>query len=422
MSDPAPAADGPPPVSSRTFVRRGRPRERRRALASIAAVVAVAAVAYAVYWFVVLRHYESTDNAYVQGNLVQITPQIGGTVIAIGADETERVKAGAMLVRLDPADTELALEQAEAALAQTVREMRNLYAGNDTLGAQVALREAEVARARAGLARAQADAARRAPLVASGAVSDEEAAHASTGVADARAALASAQSALAAARDQLAAAQTITAGVAIARHPNVQRAAARVHEAYLARRRVDLPAPIDGVIAKRSVQVGQRVQPGAPLMTMVALDALWVDANFKESQLGRIRVGQPVTLEADVYGAKVEFHGKVEGLGAGTGAAFALLPAQNATGNWIKIVQRVPVRIALDRGELAAHPLRVGLSMEVSVDVADTSGATLAPAPRGEPAAQTTVFDRSQREADELVARIIAANLGGRAAPRAARR
>ncbi len=421
MSDSEPAAGGPPPPASRSFSARARPRARRLALGWIAGVVAVAALASATYWFVVLRHTESTDNAYVQGNVVQITPQIGGTVIAIGADETERVKAGATLVRLDPADADVALEQAEAALAQTVREVRTLYANNDTLRSQVTVREAEVARAQAELARAQADATRRAPLVASGAVSDEEAAHASTQVAAARAALESAQSALAAARDQLAAGQTMTEGVAIAQHPNVLRAAARVHEAYLARRRIDLPAPIDGVIAKRSVQVGQRVGPGMPLMTMVALDSLWVDANFKESQLGRIRVGQPVTLQADVYGSKVEFHGKVEGLGAGTGAAFALLPAQNATGNWIKIVQRVPVRIALERKELVAHPLRVGLSMEVSVDVADTSGAALAPAPRREPVAQTEVFDRSAREADEIVRRIIAANLGTRAAASARR-
>jgi membrane fusion protein (multidrug efflux system) len=422
MSDSEPAAGAPPPPANRSFSARARPRARRRALGSIAGMVAVAALAYAVYWFVALRHYESTDNAYVQGNVVQITPQIGGTVIAIDADETERVKAGATLVRLDPADADVALEQAAAALAQTVREVRNLYASNDTLASQVTVREGEVARAQAELARARADVRRRAPLVASGAVSDEEAAHASTQVAAARAALESAQSALAAARDQLAAAQTMTEGVAIAQHPNVLRAAARVHEAYLARRRIDLPAPIDGVIAKRSVQVGQRVQAGMPLMTMVALDSLWVDANFKESQLGRIRAGQPVTLQADVYGSKVEFHGKVEGLGAGTGAAFALLPAQNATGNWIKIVQRVPVRIALERKELVAHPLRVGLSMEVSVDVADASGPALAPAPRREPVAQTTVFDRSAREADEIVRRIIAANLGTRAAGPARRR
>jgi membrane fusion protein, multidrug efflux system len=417
MTDSAPAA-GNAPVAPRAAPLRGAPRARRRALALIVLVVVAAALGFIAYWWLVLRHVETTDNAYVQGNVVQITPQVAGTVIAIQADETDTVKAGAPLLRLDPADAEIALQQAQAQLAQAVREVRTLYAGNETLTAQIALREAEVARAQTELARAQDDAARRAPLVATGAVSAEDAAHAATQVAGARNALAAAQSALVAAREQLAAGQTMTEGTSVEQHPGVQRAAARLREVYLALRRAELPAPIDGVIAKRAVQIGQRVQAGAPLMTMVALDTLWVDANFKEGQLGRLRIGQPATLVADVYGAKVEFHGKVAGLGAGTGAAFALLPAQNATGNWIKIVQRVPVRITLDRQELAAHPLRVGLSMEVSVDVADSRGPALGPAPRIEPVAQTTVFDKSAREADEIVRRTIAANLGARSPKR----
>jgi len=217
-----------------------------------------------------------------------------------------------------------------------------------------------------------------------------------------------------AAREQLAASQAQTEGTSVAEHPAVQRAAAKVREADLALQRIDLVAPIDGHIAKRGVQLGQRVQAGSPLMTLVALDRLWVDANFKESQLKDLRIGQDAELQADVYGSKVTYHGKVEGLGAGTGAAFALLPAQNATGNWIKVVQRVPVRIALDPQELAAHPLRVGLSMDVTVDTQDQGGKALADAPRSTPAASTAVFATQERAAQQRVDRIIAANLGTR--------
>ena len=222
-----------------------------------------------------------------------------------------------------------------------------------------------------------------------------------------------AQSALLAAREHLISNQTLTDGVAVEQHPNVQRAAARVREAYLALRRAELVAPVDGYIAKRSVQLGQRVQAGTPLMSVIALDDVWVEANFKESQLGQLRIGQPVELAADVYGKQVRYHGTVEGLGAGTGAAFALLPAQNATGNWIKVVQRLPVRIALDAKELAAHPLRVGLSMDAKVDISKTGGRMLADGVRAGPVAQTRVFAQDHAAADAEVRRIIAANGGG---------
>jgi len=262
---------------------------------------------------------------------------------------------------------------------------------------------------------------RRAPLLAGGAVGKEDLAHATAQLATARGGLAAAQSALAAAREALAANQSLTDGTSVADHPSVQQAAVRVREAYMALKRSDLPAPLDGVVARRSVQIGQRVAAGAPLMSVVALDQLWVDANFKEAQLGALRIGQPATLTADVYGRKVRFRGTVAGLGAGTGAAFALLPAQNATGNWIKIVQRVPVRIALDAKDLAAHPLRIGLSMEVSVDVSDQRGKTVADTPRSEPLAQTRVFDMLTGAADAEVARVIQANIGRAATPARAR-
>lgn len=394
---------------------------RKKALRAIAVAVLVGGAAYGAYYGLFASHYEHTDNAYVQANIVQLTPQVGGTVLSIGADDTDRVQAGQVLVKLDAADAQVALDQAEAQLAQTVREVRTLFANNATLSAQIALREAELSKARNDLLRAQDDVKRREPLWASRAIGKEEYDHAISQLASARSAVAAAESALAAARQQLSANQTLTDGTSVAAHPNVARAASRVREAYLALQRVTLRSPVDGYVAKRSVQLGQRVQAGAPMMSVVTLDQAWVDANFKESQLQRLRMGQPATLTADVYGRKVVYHGTVVGLGAGTGAAFSLLPAQNATGNWIKVVQRVPVRVALKPEEVKAHPLRVGLSMEVEVDVSQQDGPMLAQAPRVGAERSTTVFDNLQADADARVARIISANVGSRsAAPQAA--
>jgi len=385
---------------------------RKKALTGVAAAVVVAGIAYGAYWALVLNHYETTDNAYVQGNVVQLTPQVGGTVVAINADDTDHVKAGQLLVKLDPADAQVALEQAEAQLAQTVREVRTLYANNSTLRAQIALREADLARAQSDVVRAQDDVARRAPLLASGAVGKEEFNHSNSQLAAAKSSAVAAQSAVVAAREQLTSNQTLTDGIAVDQHPNVLRASARVREAYLALHRAELLAPVDGFVAKRSVQLGQRVQAGAPLMSVIPLNQLWIDANFKESQLKNLRIGQPVELQADVYGKKVDYHGTIEGLGAGTGSAFSLLPAQNATGNWIKVVQRVPVRVSLDPKELAEHPLRVGLSMDAKVDVSKTDGRMLADGSRASVSAQTAVFEQNNSAADTEVRRIIAANGG----------
>jgi membrane fusion protein (multidrug efflux system) len=385
---------------------------RKKALTLIATAVILGGAAYGAYYGLIANHYEHTDNAYVQANVVQITPQVGGTVVAIQADDTDLVKAGQVLVRLDAADAQVALDQAKAQLAQTVREVRTLYANNGSLQSQIAVREADVEKARNEVARAQDDVNRRAPLVPTGAVGKEEFNHAQSQLTAARSALAAAESALRTAREQLSSNQALTDGTTIEQHPNVQRAAARVREAYLALQRVTLVAPVSGYVAKRSVQVGQRVQAGAPLMTVVTLDQPWVDANFKEGQLRRVRMGQPATLTADVYGQKVVYHGTVVGLGAGTGAAFSLLPAQNATGNWIKIVQRVPVRVALQADEVKANPLRVGLSMEVEVDVSKQDGPVLAQAPRAQSVAQTQVYEGQQKDADQLVDRIISSNLG----------
>jgi membrane fusion protein, multidrug efflux system len=381
--------------------------KRRRGLTLIACAVSAAALVWGGFHWFVGRHHIDTDNAYVVGNVLQITPQVNGTVLSIQADETDFVHAGQTLVKLDEVDARVALEQAQAQLAQSVRESRSLFANSASLIAQMSLRQADVKRA-------QDDVNRRAPLVSSGAVSQEEFDHAN-------AQLAIAQSALTVAKEQLNAAQTQTEGTTVETHPGVLRSAAKLREAYLALQRVDVKAPIDGHVAKRSVQVGQRVQLGIPLMTMVALNQLWVDANFKESQLKELRIGQPAELQADVYGKNIVFHGKVLGLGAGTGAAFSLLPSQNATGNWIKVVQRVPVRIALDPQELAAHPLRVGLSMDVMVDTSDQSGKILSDVIHEGNVAATGIYESQQVAADAEVARIIAAHLGSTVTPAAKR-
>jgi len=372
--------------------------KRKRMLTTLAAALVVAGVGYGLYWGLYGRWFESTDDAYVQGNVVQVTPQVAGTVVAIRADDTQLVTSGQPLIELDRADARVALEQSEAALAQTVRQVRTLYSNTSAYSSALAQRQSD-------LAKAKDDLARRKQIAGTGAVSQEEISHAQT-------ALQAAEAAVETAKEQLQGNRVLTEQTTLERHPNVLQAAAKVREAYLAYARTSLPATVTGYVAKRSVQVGQRVAPGTPLMAIVPLDQLWVDANFKEVQVRHMRVGQPVELEADVYGSSVTYHGKVVGLSAGTGSAFSLLPAQNATGNWIKVVQRVPVRLALDAAELKAHPLRVGLSMEVEVDVAQQDGPVLAQAPREHAVAQTSVFDALQKDADAQVRRIIDANLG----------
>ena len=387
--------------------------KRRRALTALAAVFIVVGGGWGVYEWLVASHYEGTDNAYVQGNVIQITPQISGTVMSIMADDTDFVKAGQPLVQLDPADAKVALDQSEAALAQAVRQVRTLYANNGSLAAQVTLRQSDIVRAQSDIARAQDDLQRRQALSGNGAVSKEELNHSETALANAKSALAAAQAGVVTAREQLLSNQSLTDGTSVAEHPSVLAAAAKVREAYLATQRVAMPAPVDGYVAKRTVQLGQRVAAGTPMMSIVPLNQVWVDANFKEVQLRNIRLGQPVKLTADLYGKKIEYNGKVAGLGVGTGAAFALLPAQNATGNWIKVVQRVPVRITLDPEQLKSSPLRVGLSMVAEIDVSIKDGKMLADAPRASALSQTQVYNSEDNGSNAVVQSIIAANLGG---------
>jgi membrane fusion protein (multidrug efflux system) len=371
-------------------------QRRLRMLGVSLGAFGAAGIAYGTYWATVLRYHQTTDDAYVTGNIVQITPQISGTVVSIGADDTQFVKTGQTLVKLDQADAKVALDQAEAQLARTVREVRNLFATTAQLEAAVAVR-------RTDLATAQQDLERRQRLGDSGAVSGEELQHA-------RDAVKAAQASLLSATQQVAANRARIDNTTLENHPEVRDASAAVRNAYLTYARTTLPAPVSGFVAKRNVQLGERVGPGVALMAVVPLDQVWVDANFKEPQLSAMRLGQPVTLTADLYGSSVQYHGTVEGFGAGTGAAFSLLPAQNATGNWIKIVQRVPVRIALDPKDLADHPLQVGLSMKVDVDVHHRGGARLPQLAGQSVSYSTDVFHSSDQVATARVQEIITAN------------
>jgi membrane fusion protein (multidrug efflux system) len=375
------------------------PAKRRLVLIAITAAFVLAGAAYGAYYMLVLSGRADTDNAYVGGNLVTVSSQVTGSVVEIRADETQMVQAGAEIIKLDPADAAVALNQAEARLASVVRQQRERYSNVGQYDALVAQRAVE-------LKAAQDDLARRLPLAADHTVSGEDIAHARRAVDNARAALEVAQK-------QVGAAKAGVSGVDIAQHPYVQAARADYVAAWLASRRNAIVAPVSGYVAKRSVQVGSRITPGAPLLTIVPLDQLWVEANFKESELRDIRVGQPATVEADMYGGKVTFHGKVLGLAAGTGSAFSLLPAQNASGNWIKVVQRVPVRIELDPKELAAHPLRVGLSATASVDITQKGsgvlGAVAAPAPqRYATTALNQPIDEARAATDAIVAKNLA--------------
>jgi len=361
----------------------------------LGALVLIAAITYGVMRLMAPPS-EETDDAYVGGNIVAITAREGGTVIALHADNTQQVTRGAPLIDLDPATEDVALASAEASLGQAVRAFRSSNSSVDEASA-------EIVQAQAALQKAQNDLTRRKAAAADGAVSGEEVSHAADAVTTARATLNLAQA-------KRAQASSAVSGTSVYDNPAVLSAIAAVRRAAISRAYMHIAAPVSGIIAQRSVQLGQRVAPGTPLMAVVPLDSLWVDANFRETQLANLRVGQPATLKADVYGSKVTFHGKVLGLGAGSGSAFSLLPPQNASGNWIKIVQRVPVRISLDPAELRQHPLRIGLSTKVTVSTSDRSGPTVAGSSAPAGGVEQSVDGGPQVEA--RIRQIIAQNLG----------
>ena len=372
--------------------------KRRVVLLTLAGIFLAAGIVwFLLYWFV-FSWREITDDAYVNGNQVTLSSQVTGTVISVLADDTQRVEAGQVLVKLDPTDTDLALAKAQSALAQAVRQVRQ----QTQTAAQY---ESSIAPKREELARAQADLGRREPLLAEHAIAPEEIAHARQAVADARSSLETAER-------QSNAAHALIDGSDVAGNPLVQQARTAYREAWVAAHRNAILAPVSGYVAQRSVQVGSRVQPGQALLTILPLHDLWVDANFKEVQLKHIRIGQPAEVRTDVYGSDMVYHGKVEGLAAGTGGAFALLPAQNASGNWIKVVQRVPVRITFDAKELEKYPLRVGLSTEVKVDTHDRNGAVLAQAAASKAIAKTDVYTTDGAAAEAAADAIVQANMG----------
>jgi membrane fusion protein (multidrug efflux system) len=371
-------------------------KKRKHAILGLTVLFVSLALVYAIYWLLVARFYEETDNAYVNGNIVPITAQVAGTVIAVKADNTQYVITDALLVQLDPIDTYLAFEQAKARLAETIRTTEQLYINNTSLEATI--QEREIARNKASN-----DLARRKTAIGAGAVSHEELNHAEETLKSADAALIQARAALFSNR-------VLTENTELKKHPNVLAAAATLRQAYIDYKRTAIRAPTNGEISKRTAQVGQRVSAGTQLMALVPLNEMWVDANFKEKQLRFMRAGQPATLTSDLYGSSVTYHGKIVGFSAGTGSAFALLPAQNATGNWIKVVQRLPVRIVIDPQELKEHPLRLGLSMTAEVDLHKKEGKPLLEtAPLTD--FKTTIYENLGKDADAEVNQVIEENI-----------
>jgi membrane fusion protein (multidrug efflux system) len=384
-----PPADQAPPPNGK----------RRRVLLLIAAVFIVLGLLWAVYWLLVLSKRERTDDAYVNGNKVAISAQVPGTVIAVLADDTQLVKAGQVLVKLDPTDAETSLARSASALAQAVRQVRQETFTAGQYDSMIAARRLE-------LARAEADLAKREPLLADRAIAPEEVRHARESVALARAAVMQAER-------QAKASHALVDGTRVEDNPAVLQAKAAYRDAWITARRNAVVAPVTGYVAERSVQLGQRIQAGQALMIVIPLNSLWVDANFKEVQLRYLRLGQPVEMRSDLYGGSFIYHAHVKGMSAGTGAAFALLPAQNASGNWIKVVQRVPVRIQIDDADLAKSPLRVGLSATVTVDTTRRDGPVLAVEPEDRPVGDTQVYSQDLDKADAEADAIVKRNLGG---------
>jgi len=370
----------------------GNPR-RRKFLLIIGSVLAVVALAWVIYWLAVLSQRETTNDAYVVGDQVAVAAQTVGTVIDVLAEETQRADAGQVLVRLDPTDTQVALAHAASTLALSVRQIRQQGATAEQSDANILSRQLD-------LQWAEAEVARREPLLAQHAIAPEELRELESKVALARAALQAAQR-------QSRAVHALVDGVPVEQNPAVQEARAAYLQAWIAVSRTTVRSPVAGYVARRNVQAGQQVSAGQPLFTIVPLEKLWVEANFKEGQLRALRIGQPVRIASDLYGSAVEYHGRIAGVGVGTGTAFSLLPAQNASGNWIKVVQRVPVRIALEADELVRHPLRIGLSTTVNVDTKDRSGASLAAAPDTRAVASTAIYAADLQAAEQSADAVI---------------
>ncbi|MES1929910.1 HlyD family secretion protein [Salinisphaera dokdonensis CL-ES53] len=387
----------PDTTRSEPIARKGNPR-RKWYLLGLAAVFVLIGVAYGAYYLLVAQFYAATNDAYVHGNRIMLTPQRPGTVTAIHADDTDRVNAGDTLIELDDSDVGNALENASAGLADAVRHVHQLFAQADAQRATVDMYATELEQARRDYNRDQR-------LIKVRGVTQKAFEHS-------RAAYHQARSQLAAAKHRLTELEAQTEGTTLRGHPQVRQAAAQLRAAWLDVRRSRVPAPVSGYVAQRDVQLGQRVDPSKPMLSIVPINQVWVNANFKETQLAAMRIGQPADVYSDFYGDETLYHGHVAGISPGTGAAFELLPPQNASGNWIKIVRRVPVRIVIDPKDLENHPLRLGLSMQVSVDLHDTSGKPLAEHAPTETRMRTDVYGQREDGAERLIDRIIAVNDG----------
>jgi membrane fusion protein (multidrug efflux system) len=371
--------------------------QRKRWLFKMTAIFLLLGLIFLIYWLFIGQYYEDTDDAYVNGNLVQVMPQTPGYVTTIFADETNLVKKGQIVVKLDKADADIALKDAEAKLALTARHVGQLYNNVEQLKANIELQKNHLEKARD-------DYQRRKGLVVNKTISEEDLQHAQLAVEGAN-------YSLVLAKRQFDAAVNLVEHTDLYNHPQLKQAAQSFRTAYLASERTTIYAPETGFVAKRTVQVGQQVITNSALMIIVPLDQIWVDANFKETQLENIRIGQPVTLVSDLYGNRVTYQGKIVGLSAGTGSAFDLLPPQNATGNWIKIVQRVPVRIAIDAKQLEKHPLQIGLSMSVSVDTSNRNGEVLTKVPHNKILYQTRDYTSELQKANQRISEIIRSNV-----------
>jgi membrane fusion protein (multidrug efflux system) len=372
--------------------------KRKGALLALTLLFVIIAVAYGIYWFLVLRHYESTDDAYVAGNQVQIMAQVSGSVTKVWADNTDFVKQGDVLVTLDQTDAEQAFDKAQTVLASSVRQTRQLMINSKQYQANIELQKT-------ALVQAQSDLNRRVPLGSANLIGREELQHA-------RDAVATAQAQLDVAMQQYNANQAMILGSKLEDQPNVKQAAAELRNAWLALQRTKIVSPMTGYVSRRAVQVGAQISPTTPLMAIVPASGLWVDANFKETQLAHMRIGQSATVVSDIYGDDVKYTGKVVGLDMGTGSAFSLLPAQNATGNWIKVVQRLPVRIELDAKQIEEHPLRIGLSTLVNVDTANRDGSVLSSQVRSTPAYESNARELNLAPVNQMINQIIQANAG----------
>jgi membrane fusion protein (multidrug efflux system) len=370
--------------------------QRKKGLIILFGIVVLGAIGTAWYYESFVVGNQTTDDAYVEGNIVSITPETVGTVTQITADNGDFVEKGQVLVRFDKADADLEYENSKAKLAQAVRQVRAMF--NNVTQAEAVVDANKIA-----LHKAERDYDRRKNMVKAGGLSQEDLSHAKDMVD-------SAQTQLAVAIEQLKAQSSMISGTTVETHPIVQSAITDVKQAYLTKQRTDIVAPVTGYVARRQVQLGQRVSPSSTLMAVVPLNDVWVDANFKETQLNSMRIGQPVSLISDLYGDEVVFHGTVESLGIGTGSAFSVLPAQNATGNWIKIVQRLPVRIKLDTHDITSHPLRIGLSMNVDVDTSNTSGKLLSTISPEKPRFDTNAYDKPMENIQQIISQIIKDN------------